>query len=97
MHRIKKRFANFRVIMRSAAIRSETLVIHVESVSISGGYLLEWDRNPVCIGIEDIQLIEDGGGVLLPLSVTCTDDLTPGEDLIVSAFSSRGDIVSVYS
>ena len=75
----------------------ETLVIHIESVSISGGYLLEWDRNPVCIGIEDIQLIEDGGGVLLPLSVTCTDDLTPEEDLIVSAFSSRGDIVSVYS
>ena len=75
----------------------ETLVIHIESVSISGGYLLEWDRNPVCIGIEDIQLIEDGGGVLLPLSVTCTDDLTPGEDLIVNAFSSREDIVSVYS
>ena len=75
----------------------ETLVIHIESVSISGGYLLEWDRNPVCIGIEDIQLIEDGGGVLLPLSVTCTDDLTSGEDLIVNAFSSREDIVSVYS
>ena len=51
----------------------------------------------MCIGIEDIQLIEDGGGVLLPLSVTCTDDLTSGEDLIVNAFSSREDIVSVYS
>ena len=28
----------------------ETLVIHIESVSISGGYLLEWDRDPVCMG-----------------------------------------------
>ena len=75
----------------------EILVIHIESVSISGGYLLEWDRNPLCIGLEDIQLVEDGGGVLLPMSVTCTDDLTPEEDLIVSAYSSQGDIVSVYS
>ena len=75
----------------------EILVIHIESVSITGGYLLEWDRDPLCIGLEDIQLVEDGGGVLLPMSVTCTDDLTPEEDLIVSAYSSQGDIVSVYS
>ena len=75
----------------------ETLVIHIESISISGGYLLEWDRDPVCIGLEDIQLVEDGGGVLLPLSVTCTDDFTAGEDLIVSGLSSQGEIVSVYS
>ena len=32
-----------------------------------------------------------------PLSVTCTDDLTPKENLIVSAFSSQEGIVSVYS
>lgn len=75
----------------------ETLVIHIESVSISGGYMLDWDRDPVCIELEDIQLVEDGGGVLLPMSVTCTDDLTPGEELIVSAYSSQEEIVSVYS
>lgn len=75
----------------------ETLVIHIESISISGGYLLEWDRDPICIGLEDIQLIEDGGGLLLPLSVTCADDLTPEEDLVVSASSSQEDIVTVYS
>ena len=75
----------------------ETLVIHIESISISGGFLLEWDRDPVCIGLEDIQLVEDGGGVLLPLSVTCTDDLTSEEELIVTAVSSEESIVSVYS
>ena len=75
----------------------EALVVHIESVSISGGFLLEWDRDPECIGMEDINLVEDGGGVLLPLSVTCTDDLTSDEDLIVRGLSSDEGIVSVYS
>ncbi|RCH77100.1 MAG: hypothetical protein DBX04_02075 [Candidatus Poseidoniales archaeon] len=75
----------------------EALVVHIESVSISGGFLLEWDRDPECIGMEDINLVEDGGGVLLPLSVTCTDDLTSEEDLIVRGISSDEGIVSVYS
>ena len=75
----------------------ETVVIHIDSMSITGGYVVEWDRDPQCIGINDLELVEDGGGILIPLSVTCTDDITLPDDLTVRATSSEEGIVSVYS
>ena len=76
---------------------SETVVVHIESASISGGYTIEWDRDPECISMNDIDLEEDGGSVLIPLSVTCTDDITDPSNLVVEATSSAQEIVYVYS
>jgi len=75
---------------------SETVVVHINSASISGGYIIEWDRDPECIPLNDIDLVEDGGSVLIPLSVTCTDDLTSPTDLIVDATSSVEEVVDAY-
>lgn len=76
---------------------SETVVVHIDSASISGGYTIEWDRDPECISMNDIYLEEDGGSVLIPLSVTCTDDITDPSNLVVEATSSAQEIVYVYS
>ena len=76
---------------------SETVVVHIDSASISGGYTIEWDRDPECISMNDIDLEEDGGSVLIPLSVTCTDDITDPSNLVVEATSSAQEIVYVYS
>ncbi|MEC7406922.1 MAG: CARDB domain-containing protein [Candidatus Thermoplasmatota archaeon] len=75
----------------------ETVVVHIDSASISGGYTIEWDRDPECISMNDIDLEEDGGSVLIPLSVTCTDDITDPSNLVVEATSSAQEIVYVYS
>ena len=75
----------------------ETVVVHIDSASISGGYTIEWDRDPECIPMNDIDLEEDGGSVLIPLSVTCSDDITDPSNLVVEATSSAEGIVYVYS
>ena len=75
----------------------ETVVVHIDSASISGGYTIEWDRDPECISMNDIDLEEDGGSVLIPLSVTCSDDITDPSNLLVEATSSAQEIVYVYS
>ena len=47
--------------------------------------------------MNDIDLDEDGGSLLIPLSVTCSDDITDPSNLVVEATSSEQEIVHVYS
>ena len=75
---------------------SENTVVHIGSMSISGGFSLEWDRNPVCSSIADINLIEDGGGEIISVSSICNDDITDSQNLEVSAESSDDTILLAY-
>jgi len=72
---------------------AENTVVHIGSMSISGGYAIEWDRDPFCEGIGDLELIEDEGGQIISFSSICTDDITPSQNLIVSALSSDESIL----
>ena len=76
---------------------NETTVVHIDSMSISGGYLVEWDLDPTCIPFGDVELEEDGGGVLIPLSARCTDDITAPHDLTISTWSSDVGIIDTSS
>ncbi len=76
---------------------NETTVIHIESMSISGGYLVEWDLDPSCIPFEDVEMEEDGGGILIPLSARCTDDITGPQDLAVNTWSSDESVILASS
>ena len=67
---------------------AESTVVHIGSMSISGGFSIEWDRDPSCEEIGDITLIEDGGGQIISLPPICSDDITDPQDLTVSALSS---------
>ena len=72
---------------------SEAIVVHVESMSIDGGFLIEWDRDPICDGQADQVFEEDGGGRLLDFLYTCSDDITPNSDLEVTVSSADTSIL----
>ncbi len=74
---------------------AETTVVHISSISISGGYSIEWDRDPVCNQIGKVDLVEDEGGQIISFSSLCYDDTTASENLIVSAQSSNESLLSV--
>lgn len=67
---------------------AENTVVHIGSMSISGGYGIEWDRDPFCEGFLDLELVEDEGGQIISISSICSDDITPSENLAISATSS---------
>jgi len=72
---------------------NETTVVHVESMSISGGYLVEWDLDPTCIPFDDLGMQEDGGGIIIPLSSRCSDDITEPQSLTLNTWGSDESII----
>ena len=75
---------------------SENTVVHIGSMSISGGFSLEWDRNPNCEEIADLSLIEDEGGEIISLYSICSDDITGPQSLEVRAHSSDNSTLMAY-
>ena len=53
-----------------------------------GGILDRVGQGPSCEEIDDIVLVEDGGGQIISLPPICSDDITNPQDLVVSAVSS---------
>ncbi len=74
---------------------ASTTAFEVTSMSITGGYDIEWDEDPVCIPVGEQSLTEDGGGRILPFLYRCTDDRTAYQDLQVSFSNSNPDLVVV--
>ncbi len=73
----------------------ETTVVHIDSMSITGGFSLEWDLDVNCSSPSSITIPEDGGGLLIPMTIRCSDDLTSWENLIVEAWSENTNLVEV--
>ena len=72
---------------------AQNMVVRIDAIELVGGFVIEWDRDPSCEGIEDQSLDEDGGGLLIPLRSTCTDDITAITALSVTATSSDESII----
>ncbi len=72
---------------------SEDIVIQIEEMDITGGFLIEWDRDPVCEGQTDQVFEEDGNGRLLDFLYTCSDDITANADLAVTVSSADPSIL----
>ena len=73
---------------------AETTVVHIKSMSILGGYHVEWDLDPECLAMDDLHLLEDEGGLIIAMPSRCTDDITTSEALIVTAHSTDTSIVN---
>ncbi len=69
--------------------------LELSSLSVNGGYAIEWDEDPVCDGLGDQELTEDGGGLILPLLLRCSDDRTSNENLAVEFTNSNEALVEV--
>ena len=72
---------------------AETTVIHIDEISISGSFEVEWDYNPECLELEDMSFNEDDSGIHLPMDVRCQDDNTSPADLTISATSSDSGVI----
>ena len=72
---------------------AETTVVHIHSISITGGYDVEWDLDPECMPLEDMSFDEDDAGVHIPMDVRCSDDITAPEDLALSAVSGDPTVI----
>ena len=72
---------------------SEDIVIQTDDMNIEGGFLIEWDRDPICDGQPDQVFDEDGGGRLLDFLYTCSDDITSNGDLNISVSSADSSIL----
>ena len=72
-----------------------TTAFEITSMSVSGGYEIEWDEDPVCLPVGGQSLTEDGGGRILPFLYRCTDDRTVYENLQVDFSNSNPDLVVV--
>ena len=66
-----------------------------KQLSLSGGYSIEDDEDPVCQNVGGQHLTEDAGGIVLPLITRCTDDRTPSDDLVVTFANSAPDVANV--
>ena len=74
---------------------AEVTVVHISSISITGGFSIEWDRDPICNDVGDVYLLEDGGGEIIQFSSMCTDDLTISTSLTVKAEISDDSLANV--
>ena len=74
---------------------SSQTALEISSMAVNGGYDIEWDEDPICQDIGDQQLTEDGGGLILPLLLRCTDDRTASENLQVEFSNSNEALLSV--
>jgi len=70
-------------------------VVVVDEIMLSGGFVVEWDRDPSCDAVTDRQLDEDASGAVIPLLSTCNDDITAWQDLQVSANSGDTSLLTV--
>ncbi len=73
---------------------AESTVVHIEYVSIEGGYNLVWDRDVYCSTPATQELVEDEGGILIPMASRCEDDLTAWQDLEISVTTESNDVVT---
>ncbi len=74
---------------------SSTTALEVSSISISGGFDLEWDEDPTCGLIGTQTFFEDGGGILIPFVNGCSDDRTSKDNLSVDFIVENESLISV--
>ena len=74
--------------------QSSTTLLEISSISVSGGFEVQWDEDPVCQTIGPQYFVEDGPGLLVPFLNACQDDRTSNENLSVSLSVADESLVS---
>ena len=70
-------------------------VLEINSISIQGGFAVQWDEDPQCEAIGDQYLTEDNGGLILPLLRRCSDDRAGIDDWTVQFANTNTNLVEV--
>jgi hypothetical protein len=72
-----------------------TSALEFNTITVSGGFGVAWDEDPLCEPLGDQALTEDNGGVILPLLLRCSDDRSSNDALQVQFTNSNTDLVEV--
>lgn len=72
-----------------------TTALEFSTITVSGGFGIEWNEDPVCEPLGDQTLMEDNGGLILPLLLRCEDDRTSNEMLQVQFTNTNTDLIEV--
>src|SRR6056300_93214 len=72
-----------------------TTALEFSTITVSGGFGIEWNEDPVCEPLGDQTLTEDNGGIILPLLLRCADDRTSNEMLQVQFTNTNSDLIEV--
>ena len=73
---------------------SSTTLLEVTSMTVTGGFEVQWDEDPVCQIIGPQYFIEDGPGVLIPFRDRCVDDRSVTDNLSVAFSIADESLVS---
>ena len=71
----------------SSGGEEESVTVTIQSMTISGGYSIDVDTSPVCLSPSNQYLVEDEGGISIPILSACSDDRDPYSQLEMSATS----------
>ncbi len=71
----------------SSGGEQESVSMTIESMTISGGYSIDIDTSPVCLTPSNQYLVEDEGGISIPILSACSDDRDPYSQLGITATS----------
>lgn len=74
--------------------QSSTTLLEISSMSVSGGFEVQWDEDPVCQNTGPQYFVEDGPGLLIPFLNACQDDRTSTENLSVNFSIADESLVS---
>ena len=73
---------------------ASTTLLEISSLTVTGGFEVHWDEDPVCPMIGPQYFEEDGLGILIPYLDSCQDDRTTSENLSVSFTVANQDLIS---
>lgn len=72
-----------------------TTGFEISNMDMTGAFTVQWDEDPLCDDIGRIELLEDGGGIILPFMERCSDDRHSNDDLAVTFSNSNVNLIDV--
>ncbi|MFL2953745.1 MAG: hypothetical protein CBD52_000345 [Euryarchaeota archaeon TMED192] len=73
----------------------ESVTMIIESMTISGGYSIDIDTSPTCLTPSNQYLVEDEGGITVPILSACSDDRDPYSQLEITATSRIDELLDL--
>ena len=73
----------------------ESVTMTIESMTISGGYSIDIDTSPTCLTPSNQYLVEDEGGITVPILSACSDDRDPYSQLEITATSRIDELLDL--
>ena len=79
----------------SSGGEEEFASVTIQSMTITGGYSIDIDTSPVCLTPSNQYLVEDEGGISIPILSACSDDRDHYSELEIIATTRIGGLLEL--